>query len=392
MTNYQRCAVCVMDTTDPQIVFDQNGVCNHCLGFRQEAPHVWHPNDRGVAHIRAWAARVKEENKNNEYDCIMGLSGGTDSTFMAVQAHRLGLRPLVVHVDTGWNSELAVKNIENVVRKLGFDLHTEVIDWGEMKDLQIAFLRAGLANQDTPQDHAIFGTLYKLAISSGIKHLLSGINYATECILPRAWGHNALDGRQLRAVHKRFGKRPLATFPVLSFSEYCSYQFRFPQANFESFPILNFMPYSKAAAMEFLQSEYGFRDYGAKHYESRFTKFFQSYFLPVKFGYDKRLAHLSSLVVTGQMSRAEALEQLGRPPFKEAEIEEDKTFFIKKLGLTPEEFEAIMQAPNRSFQDYPNHADNIRQMNEIRSGMSQLHTDMKALQERWNALSAATDA
>ena len=223
LSGYRRCVRCVMDTSDTMIGFDAEGVCSHCRAFDATRAQAWQPNQEGARRIQAYVDSVKRENRDKDYDVIIGLSGGVDSSYVAYLAATHGLRALVLHVDCGWNTELAVKNIESVVRHLNFDLQTVVIDWDEMRDLQLSFLKSGVANCDTPQDHALIAALYKEVVKSGVRHMLTGDNYPTECILPRSWGYTALDSRHLRAIHQRFGARPLRTFPVLSFREYCGY-------------------------------------------------------------------------------------------------------------------------------------------------------------------------
>ncbi|HUR58639.1 MAG TPA: N-acetyl sugar amidotransferase [Opitutaceae bacterium] len=347
----RRCARCVMDTTDPEITFDAQGVCSHCRRFDAELRPKWRPTAEGARQLEARVAGIKAEGRGRDYDCIIGLSGGVDSSFLAMKVKDLGLRPLVVHVDGGWNSELAVGNIENLVKALGFDLFTLVIDWEEMRDLQVAFLRAGVPNQDVPQDHAIFAGLYRFATKEKIRWVLSGGNLATEGILPTAWGYDAMDVRQLRAIHRRFGRRPLATFPTVSFF---NLHFGYPLIRrMKVLRPLDLMPYSKAAAMAELSARYGWRYYGAKHHESVWTKFFQSYYLPARFGYDKRLAHLSSLIVTGQLTRDAALHELAEPAYPPDELRRDREFVLKKLGITEAEFELLMRQPPRTHRDYP---------------------------------------
>jgi N-acetyl sugar amidotransferase len=340
-----------MDTTDPEITFDADGVCSHCRAFDEVARPNWFPNEEGRRRLEPIVERIKREGRGGDYDCVIGLSGGIDSSYLAVQVKRLGLRPLVVHVDAGWNSELAVKNIENLVQALGFDLFTVVIDWEEMRDLQVAFLRAGVPNQDIPQDHAFFAGLYHFATQERIRWMLSGGNYATEAILPRAWGFNAMDARHIRAVHRQFGHIPLRTFPTVSFFDL---YIRFPLLlRMKVLRPLDFMPYDKTRAMEDLAVSHGWRYYGAKHYESVWTKFFQGYWLPARFGYDKRRAHLSSLIVSGQLSRAAALAELAQPAYSTDELRHDRAFVAKKLGLTEDELEALRCAPLHSHLDYP---------------------------------------
>lgn len=347
----RRCVRCVMDTTDPEIAFDGAGVCSHCRRFDEVFRPAWFPDEEGTRRLAATVGRMKAEGRGRDYDCIIGLSGGVDSSYLAVKVKDLGLRPLVVHVDAGWNSELAVKNIESLVKALGFDLFTLVIDWEEMRDLQVAFLRSGVANQDVPQDHAYFAGLYRFATQAKIRWVLSGGNFATEGILPQAWGYNAMDVRHLRSIHRQFGTRPLRTFPTVSFF---NLYFGYPLIRkMQVVRPLDFMPYSKDAAKRELAERFGWRDYGAKHHESVWTKFFQGHWLPARFGFDKRKAHLSSLVVAGQLTRDEALAELAREIYPADELRRDRAFVAKKLGLTESELEALLRAPLRTYRDYP---------------------------------------
>lgn len=362
---YQICTRCVMDTSDPEISFDAAGVCNHCRKFDWIAANMWFPNDVGARKLDEIVATIKATGRGKPYDCIMGLSGGVDSSYLLVKAVELGLRPLVVHVDGGWNSELATNNIEALVRKLGLDLHTYVVDWDEMRDLQIAYLRSGVANQDVPQDHAFFAQLLKVAAEHKIRHVLSGSNYATESILPSAWGYSAMDLRNLRAIHRRFGNAKLKTFPQVSFFEWYVYYPRI--ARIQYVRPLNYMPYDKEAAKRYLQEQYGWRDYGGKHYESRFTKFFQGYYLIKRFGYDKRRAHLASMIVSGQMTRASALEELKRPAYPAGELEEDALFLRKKLGLSAADFESLLSAPRRSATEFPSAQSLLKVLKTLRA-------------------------
>jgi N-acetyl sugar amidotransferase len=349
---YQICTRCVMDTTDPWIEFDDDGVCNHCHYFDNNVVPNWFPNESGEEKLKNLIAEMKEYGKGKEYDCIIGLSGGVDSSYLAVKVVEWGLRPLVVHVDAGWNSELAVKNIEQIVTRLGLDLITHVVDWEEMQDLQLAFLKSDLANQDVPQDHAYFAALYNYAVDAKIKYVISGSNYATESILPQAWGYDAMDIKHLKSIHKRYGKRKLKSFPRIGFLDFNVY---YPYIwQMKVVAPLNFMPYSKSKAIDLLESEYGWRYYGGKHYESRWTRFFQAHYLPEKFGYDKRKAHVASLVVSGELTRDEALAELEKPLYTDNELAEDKAFVSKKLGITVEDLEEILTAPPRMYTEFPN--------------------------------------
>jgi aminotransferase len=350
---YRTCTRCIMDTSDPEITFDAVSVCSHCRRFEEKQRPNWFPNEEGARRLARAVEQIKADGRGRDYDCVIGLSGGVDSSYLAVKVKELGLRPLVVHVDAGWNSELAVKNIENLVNGLGYDLFTLVIDWEEMRDLQVAFLRAGVPNQDIPQDHAFMAGVYRFAVQQKIRWVLSGGNYATEGILPQAWGYNAMDARHLSAIHHRFGRQELRTFPIISFFDF---YVRYPLLlGMKVLRPLDFMSYSKEAAMRELSDGYGWRYYGAKHYESVWTKFFQGYWLPSRFGFDKRRAHLASLVVTGQMTRDAALAEMERPSYPPEELRRDRQFVAKKLGLTEDELEALRCAPLRSHHDYPTH-------------------------------------
>lgn len=342
-----------MDTSDPDIFFDENGVCIHCRDYEIKArPIVERANSGDAASdLQAIVDKIKRAGRKDEYDCVIGLSGGVDSTYVAYQVCRLGLRPLAVHFDSGWNSELAVNNIENVIKRLKIDLITFVVDWEEMRDLQLAFFNASVANCDTPTDHAFLAVLYRVAAQQGIRHIVIGTNYATEFILPRAWGYSPADLTHLRAIHKRFGKGPLRQYPTLGF--FYRYFYCPIIKGIRTVRILNLMPYNKKEAKALMADEVGWRDYGGKHYESLFTRFFQAYYLPVKFGYDKRRAHLSSLIVSGQMTREDALRELELPSYPFDKLREDKEFVAKKLGISVEKFDQILAQRIRPYSDYP---------------------------------------
>jgi len=363
--NYKTCTRCIMDTSDPEIRFDKNGICNHCARFDELARNDWFPNEEGSRRLEAIVAKIKQEGRGKEYDCALGLSGGVDSSYLAYKAKEFGLRPLVIHVDAGWNSELAVNNIENICKELEYDLHTHVVDWEAMRDLQVAFLRSGVPNQDAPQDHAFFVALYSFAVKNNIRYVLNGSNIATESILPQSWGYNAMDARFLQGIHRRFGTGTLAGYPTVSFFQYHVY---YPYIRrMQVVRMLNYLHYNRDEAKKLLVEKLGWKDYGAKHYESRFTKFFQGYFLPTRFGYDKRRAHLSSLVVSGQMSREDALVEMAKAHYPESEQREDRAYVIKKLGLTDEEFEKLLRMPLKSHLDYPSNAVLYQKLIRIRS-------------------------
>lgn len=349
---YQICTRCVMDTSDPDITFDANGVCNHCIEFEQVTSKHWFPNEEGAKKLSAQIERIKADGKGRDYDCIIGLSGGVDSSYLALKAHEWGLRPLVMHVDAGWNSELAVSNIEKIVSYCGYELHTHVVDWAEMRDLHLAFLRAAIPNQDVPQDHAFFANIYRFATKNDIKWILTGGNLATEGIFPKNWHGSAMDAINLRAIHRKFGSRSLKQYKTISFLQYYLY-FPFIKG-MRTYRPLNFMPYDKELAICELESKIGWRSYGRKHGESIFTKFFQNHYLPMKFGFDKRRPHLSSLIVSGQMSREQAMSALSEPLYAPEELERDKAYVASKLGLTLGDFEQLLDSQTSTHLDYPN--------------------------------------
>ena len=349
-TAYQRCTRCVMDTSDKDIYFNDEGFCNHCENFLTNAKENWLPNKVGAEILANTINKIKKYGAKKEYDCILGLSGGLDSSFLALKAKEFGLRPLVVHVDGGWNSELAVSNIQSLVDYCDFDLHTEVIDWEEMQDLQLAYLRSGIANQDVPQDHAFFASLYKHAVKNNIKYVLSGGNMATEGIFPDSWHGSAMDTINLKDIHRKFGTRKLKTYKTISFFQYYIW---FPFVmGMRTIRPLNYMPYDKEIALKVLQEKVDYKSYGRKHGESQFTKIFQNYYLPKKFGYDKRIPHYSSLIMSGQMSRNEAIEKLNEPLYDENDLTLDIEYLCKKLDISLDEFQLLMAIPNKAYSDF----------------------------------------
>ncbi len=349
---YQVCSKCVMDTSDPEIKFDHNGVCNHCLEFENVTSKLWYPNDEGQKMLNDIFDKVKKQGKNKEYDCILGLSGGVDSAYLALKIKEHGLRPLVVHVDAGWNSEIAVSNIERIVKYCNYDLYTYVIDWEEMSDLQRAYFKSGIANQDVPQDHAFFSILYHYAVSNNISYVISGGNTATEGIAPPlSWENSAMDSHNLKAIHKKFGTIKLKNYRTISLFQYYFY---YPFIRkMKTIRPLNFMPYNRSQAINELVEKVGFKEYGRKHGESVFTRFYQNYYLPRKFGFDKRLPHYSTLILTNQITREEALEKLKEPLYEnELSLKYDINFFCRKLGISEEEFESIMKSAPQAHTNY----------------------------------------
>lgn len=347
------CSFCVMDSTNPFIEFDDNGQCNCCRDAIARRPHEWWPGRDGDARMEQMALILKSQGRGKPYDAMIGLSGGIDSAYLAhLAVRKLGLRVLAVHVDGGWNSEPAVRNIETMVRQLDIDLHTYVVEWEEMRDLQMAFLKASVLNQDIPQDHAFFSTLYRKAAEFGLRYFLSGVNFSSENVVPPLWGHPSMDGKHAQAIHKRFGTIPLKTFPFMGLVEFL--WITRVRKHLTVYRPLNYLNYDKELARAELASEYGWRDYGGKHCESRFTKFYQEIYLPRKFGFDKRRLHLSSLIVSGQMTRDQALAELYHPISMPDQIRRDLRFVAKKLGISGEELEGLIEMPGVDHLMYPN--------------------------------------
>lgn len=341
MMTYQQCKRCVMDTTAQEITFDKSGICNFCTECETLLNKtIFRPLPERTAELKTAIEKIKTLGKNDKYDCLIGLSGGVDSSYICHWAKEAGLRPLIVHFDNGWNSELAVKNIENIISKLGFDLYTYVIDWESFKDLQLSYIKASVIDIEAITDQLIFASIYRIARNFKIKTIVDGVNYASEAILPKSWVQaDKLDYVNLRNIHKRYGTVPLKDFPKLDLIRQYLYTNLY---HYNRIQPLNLIDYDKQKAKEFLKSEYNWKDYGGKHYESVFTRFYQGYILVRKFGVDKRKAHLSSLIVARQTTREQALSELSHPPYDPAQLSEDYDFVIKKFGLTKQEFEKYM--------------------------------------------------
>lgn len=341
-----------MDTSDSKITFDSRGVCDHCSGFYKNVQPNWCIDERGRKALQILVDKIKRIGAGRDFDCIIGMSGGIDSSYLTyVAKEKLGLRPLVFHVDAGWNSQVAVNNIEKLIDKLHLNLYTEVIDWEEMQDLQLAFFKSGVPHIDLPQDHAFFATMYNFAEKHKVKYILTGSNYSTECVRnPLDWIYYGTDTIQIRDIHRKFGQRPLKNFPLSNILRHKIY-LRYIKG-IEVVAPLNYVPYNKEKAMQFLVDNFGWQKYPQKHFESRFTKFYEGYWLPKKFGYDTRKVQFSSLILTGQMTREEALEKLSKPPYDENTIAQDFEYIATKLGISVNELQGYMNAPNKSFRDY----------------------------------------
>jgi N-acetyl sugar amidotransferase len=363
MSDYIQCARCILDTKDdPAIIFDNQGICSYCRSYEiHEAKYV-KKEKAGEKELMELVDKIKQEGEGKPYDCIIGISGGVDSTYLAMRAKALGLRPLAVHIDNGWNSELAVGNIENIIKRLGLELRTTVIDWEEFRDLQLSFLKASVVDIELVSDHAIFAQIYKYALKYNIKYILNGTNIATEFILPARWIHSKRDHVNILAIHKQFGARPLKTYPLFtSFLKWrCSWE------GIQNISLLDYMPYNKQEVKKSIMRELGWRDYGGKHYESIFTRFFQGYILPVKFGIDKRKTHLSNLICSGQITREEALNEMKLPAYSEDVRAADHQFVLKKLELTERQFEDIMNLPVKAHTDYPVETDIYKRIPVLR--------------------------
>jgi len=349
-SRYQICTRCIMDTSDPDITFDQSGVCCHCRNYDRVMRDYVFANAEGQRKLQAAVAEIKAAGRGHRYDCIIGLSGGVDSSYVAWLVKSLGLRPLAVHLDNGWNTEAAVRNIENIVTLLGIDLYTEVLDWEEFRSLQVAFLRASTPDCEIPTDHAITATLFKVAMRNKVKFIVSGGNFVTELMVPLSWSDGHTDWKYIRTINEKFGDRPLKTFPHYTFFDK-TYYFRLKGIKLVS--PLNWIEYDKFAAIEFMKSELGWVPYGGKHFESVYTRFYQGYILPRKFGADKRRPHLSCLINDKRITRDEAMREIQQPPLDEDTIDREREFVIKKLGISEAEFAAIMAAPPKQFREFP---------------------------------------
>lgn len=341
------CTRCVMDTTDPDIFFDENGICNHCHTYEHMTSRKIPTGEEGKNKLAEIANRIKENNHNKPYDCVIGVSGGVDSTFVAYKVKEMGLRPLAVHLDNGWDSELAIKNIENICRKLQIDLHTIVLDWNEFKDLQLSFLKASTPDSEIPSDHAIVAAMVNTAMMIGVKKIITGYNARTESHLPTTWSQGHFDWGYIKNIQKRFGSVQLKSFPHLSFIDFLlqTYNKRFIN-------LLDYIDYSKKDAIPVLEKELSWKYYGGKHYESIYTRWYQGYWLPLKFGYDKRKSHFSSLICAGEMTRSAALEELTKPSYPLELQKEDTAYVLKKLDLSQDQLDTLLDLPKKTYWDY----------------------------------------
>ncbi len=348
----QICTKCVMDTTDSKIIFDQNGVCDHCKIYFSDILPIWQKGQNRAKDLEEIVSKIRESNKGEDFDCIMGMSGGIDSSYLLYSmVENYGMRPLVFHVDAGWNSQIAVNNIERLIDGLGLDLYTQVINWEEIKDLQLAYFKSGVPHIDTPQDHAFFATMYKFASDNNIKHILTGGNYSTECVRnPLEWMYYQSDSTQLRDIHRQFGTIPLDSYPITSIIWHKFYLPYF--RGIKLIRPLDYIPYNKKEAMNLLMKNFGYQKYPQKHFESRFTRFYESYWLSERFGYDTRKVQYSSLILTGQMERHEAIEKLKKPAYDKEFIDQEFEYVSNKLGISTQELQSFFSAPKKTYKDY----------------------------------------
>ncbi len=353
-TNQKTCSRCILDSSIPGIRFDDSGICNYCK-IHDELEKQYPMNELGQQKLNQLVEEIKRRGKNNKYDCIVGVSGGTDSTYTLYMAKKLGLRPLAVHFDNGWDSEIAINNMKNAVKRLDVDLKTIAVDWEEFKDIQIAFLKSSTPDVEVPTDLAIHAVLYRVAAQEGVQYRIAGHSFRNEGLAPLEWCY--MDGRYIKAVHKLFGKLELKRFPNLSISDLFYYIF---VKRIKAVYPLEYIDYRKEEAKKILEKELDWTDYGGHHFESTYTRFVASYLLPKKFGIDKRKIEFSAYIRSGQMRREEALEKMKELPISEEQAEKDRKYVINKLELTEEEFEKIMSAEPKTFRDYPTYYPVIR--------------------------------
>ena len=348
---YQICTNCVMDTSDSKIVFDDQGVCDHCNNFYHNIKPNWHTDEIGQAKLDAVLEKIKKDGAEKKYDCLIGLSGGVDSSYLVYTAkEKWGLRPLIFTVDTGWNMKVAETNVRKIIDGCGLDEYHVTVEHEEMMDLQLAYFKSQVPYQDTPQDHTIFASLYNFAAKEGFKYILTGGNFSTECVRePIEWVYQN-DITQIRDIHRKFGQVPLKNLPLCGMFKYKIY-YRYIKG-VRVIKVLDFIPYEKESAISELEEKFAWERYKNKHYESRFTRFYEGYWLIKKFGYDKRRLHFSSLILTGQLNREKALEMLTEPPYDEESAIEDMRYICQKMGISVEEFKTLMDGEKKTYNDY----------------------------------------
>ncbi len=351
------CTKCIMDYSDPDIKFNDEGVCNHCLRYESLVSSRVFDGIEGEKELNSLINKIKKEGKNKDYDCLIGVSGGVDSTYVAYLLKKKGLRPLAVHFDNGWNSELAVSNIEKTLSKLDIDLYTYVIDWPMFRDLQLSFLKASTPDGEIPTDHAIDSFLWNEASKRGIKYIVSGMNFKSEAMSVPAWAYGHSDWRYIKSIQKKFGTKKLKNYPHYTFFDLFKFNVL---KGIRIVSVLNYIDYNKEEVMQFLQDELGWVYYGGKHYESIYTRFYQSYILPKKFNIDKRRGHMSDLINSKQLTRESALSEIEKETYQKDLMARDLSYVKKKLGFSDEEFTKIMNSPIKSYKDYPNNYSKVQ--------------------------------
>jgi len=358
MNEYRICTRCIMDTTDREIKFDENAVCNHCKNAQKKLTERYFYLDKNIKKkmLDELINKIKLIGRDKKYDCVIGLSGGVDSTFVVYKIKKLGLRPFAFHLDNGWNSKIADQNIENISKKLGIKIHRYEVNWNEFKDLQMSFLKASVPDLEIPTDHALAALFFNVATNNKINYIISGVNIASESILPRTWSYGHMDWKYIKNVHKRFGKVRLNDFYHYTMYDYVNYRIL---KNIKTIPILNYVNYNKEEAKEIIKKELDWEDYGCKHHESIYTRFVQSYILPKKFNINKRKAHLSSLICSDQITREEALKEMQKDIYPLEKLKEDKQFVLDKLEISEKEFNQLLSLPPKSFLDYPSYIGSI---------------------------------
>ena len=361
----QVCNRCIMDTSDPEISFNSDGICNHCENANKLLSQYPYALEEKLKEreFQTIISQIKKNGKNKKYDCIIGLSGGVDSTYVAYLLKQSGLNPLAVHLDNGWNSELSVKNIESICNELNIELYTKVLNWEEFKDIQISFLKSSTPDLEIPTDHAIFVTLFEVAKEFNVKYILTGVNVATESIMPKIWSYGHWDWKYIKGIHQKFGRLRIKDFPHLGIIK-LFYYLKIKRIQWVN--ILNYTEFNKEKAKELIKEKLNWRDYGGKHHESIYTKFYQTFILPKKFGIDKRKAHLSSLICSNQITREEAIREILMPHVIESESNIEKEYLEKKFNLSSGEFNSIMESPAKTFHDYPNSFQILSKLQRLR--------------------------
>ena len=353
---YQICERCIMDTSDPHIKFDEDGICNYCLNFQKVVKPSWDTGEDGMTNLQALANEIKADGAGKEFDCIIGLSGGLDSSYTAyIAVEVMGLRPLLFHVDAGWNTDQAVSNIEKLVDGLGLDLYTDVVDWESVKRMQVAFLRSGIPDQDLVQDAAFFSGLYRFAREYNVKNIFTGSNFSTECCRePEEWGgYLGIDKTLFNDIWTKCGdNKPNSNFPLI---DILIYKFWYQKVlGMKVHHPLNFVPFLKSDAENELNIKFGWQKFQHKHHESRFTRFYEDYWLPNRFGFEKRRAHFSSLIMTSQMGRDEALKRLSKPELDDHFLKQEFQYVANKLEINVSELEMLFKMPIKTFNHYKN--------------------------------------